>query len=97
MEEVFAYNQIKDILGTEIIYEDYLGQQRSGVIAWIEPCKTAVVDENGNYDVWVYIADQDIEYNNKTIVVQAEVNGKPETRTICYADLRLSSEVILDE
>lgn len=97
MQEVFSYEQIKELLGKEIIYEDYLGQKRSGVIGWVEPCKTAEVDENGRFDVWIYIADQDIEYNTKTIIVPMMNNGKREMTTVCYADIRLSSEVILDE
>lgn len=97
MQEVFSYDQIKELLGKEIIYEDYLGQQRSGVIAWVEPYKTAEVDENGRFDVWIYVADQDIEYNSKTIVVPIMKDGNREMSTVCYADIRLSSEVILDE
>lgn len=94
MEMVYSYEQIKDLLGTEIVYNDYLGMSRSGSIAWAEPY---ITPDNDGSVAWLYIADTDLDYNNKTIIVNFGSMQKPDMREIHYADMRLSTEISIDK
>ena len=87
------YMEAKDILGLHIYYNDYLGIERTGIIGWFEEYLGDEPDEDGKKTVWLYIVDEDPEYNNKEFVFNAGTDEKPDIRTLCYAELRLSSEV----
>ena len=69
-------------LGQSVKYFDYLDGERFGRIVAMEPYP---------YDptlAWIYIEDEESEYNNKFDVI----NGVQ----ICYAELRISTEVYID-
>ena len=88
--------EAKDIIGTHIFYKDYLGIERAGIIGWFEDYKGDEPDEDGLKTVWLYVCDEDPEYNTHQIVVDMGQPGRPDLKTICYADMRLSTEVRLD-
>lgn len=91
------YPAFDNIIGTNIIYNDYLGLQRYGKIAWIEPYEAPdAVDEDGE-TVWVYIVDDDPQYNVHEFVVNMGSVEKPDIRQFMYADVRLSTEVSIDK
>ena len=83
-------------LGKSIIYYDYLGYQRYGKIGWMEPYEGDQPDD-GTIISWVYISDDDPEYNVHEFVVNVGTAKKPDIKHIMYAEIRLSTEVILDE
>jgi hypothetical protein len=85
----------KGVLGADIIYKDYLGCERPGKIGFIEPYE-GPQDDDDKLVVWIYVIDDDPEYNIHEFVFDAGVQGKPDLKTINYAELRLSSEVVLD-
>lgn len=73
---------INELIGKQVIYHDYLGEEHYGHILAIEPCQN-IPDE-----VYIYIEDEEIEFN----IHQDMVNGN----LITYAEIKPSSEVILD-
>ena len=70
-----------ELIGKHIIYYDYLGIESYGIIVAIEPYSED--------QVYVYIEDEDGEDN----IHEDIVNGKQ----IKYSEIRLSSEIYLDE
>lgn len=71
----------QEYIGKSVIYYDYLGFERYGRIVAIEPGQEPDTP-------WLYIADTDEEYN-----IHADmVNGS----NIRYAEVRISSDVVLD-
>lgn len=74
--------QLNELIGKHIIYFDYLGIESYGIIVGIEPC-------NEEDQVYVYIEDEDGEDN----IHEDIINGKH----IRYAEIRLSSEIYLDD
>lgn len=86
---------MNEVLGKAIGYNDYLGNLRSGVIGFIEEYKAPQeIDSDGKRVVWVYVVDDDPEYNVHQIIIP-DKEGKP--AMLNYADLRLSTEVFLDD
>lgn len=73
----------ENLIGKSIKYFDYLGSERYGSIAAIEPYPE---DQNQRY---IYIEDCDPEFN----IHQDCITGK----NINYAEIRLSSEVYIDD
>jgi len=71
----------QECIGKSVIYYDYLGLERYGRIVAVEPGKEPDTP-------WLYITDTDEEYNTH----YDTVNGS----NIKYAELRVSSDVILD-
>ena len=71
----------KSIIGQHVKYYDYLGTERFGNIAAFEPA--------GNDLAWIYIVDEDPNFNDKVDLV----NGVQ----IQYAEVRISTEVYIDE
>lgn len=71
-----------ELIGKQVIYFDYLGEEHHGSIVAIEPC---ILSQN---ELYIYINDEDQDFN----IHQDIVNGVQ----ITYAELRPSSEVILD-
>ena len=72
-----------NITGLHVKYYDYLGLERFGRIIFTEPYP---------YDtsiLYVYIEDEEIEFN----IHKDVLNGNE----IEYAEIRLSSEVYIDE
>ena len=92
-KQLLAYDQIKEVIGKAVMYQDYLGIQRFAIIGWLEPYLTDGSD--GVY--WLYLIDDDTDYNNKELVVNYGPPAKPDMRTIMYAEMRLSTEVSLDK
>ena len=92
-EQILSFENVKEILNTPVIYQDYLGIQRFAVIGWLEPY---LGDDSENV-YWLYLVDDDSDYNNKQIVVNFGTSDKPDMRTINYADMRLSTEVSPDK
>lgn len=92
-KQLLAYDQIKEVIGKAVMYQDYLGIQRFAIIGWLEPYLTDGSD--GVY--WLYLIDDDTDYNNKELVVNYGTPAKPDMRTIMYAEMRLSTEVSLDK
>ena len=76
-------NTSDDVIGKSVKYYDYLDDERFGTIVAIEP-----YNQNEGV-VYVYISDNEEEYNFH----QDMVGGK----LVKYAELRLSTEVYLDE
>ena len=74
--------QLNELIGKHIIYFDYLGIESYGIIAGVEPC-------NEEDQVYVYIEDEDIGDN----IHEDIINGK----NIRYAEIRLSTEIYLDD
>lgn len=74
--------EISELIGKHVIYYDYVGIECYGSIVAIELYTTE--DE-----VYVYIEDENGEEN----IHEDIVNGK----RIKYSDIRLSSEIYLDE
>ena len=86
---------MENVLGKVIGYYDYLDNLRSGIIGFIEDYKAPQdIDADGKRIAWIYVVDDDPEYNVHTIVIP-DNNGQP--KTLNYAELRLSTEVFLDE
>lgn len=85
-----------NVIGTNVSYLDYLGYQRFGKIAWIEPY-LGDQDDPEKTTVWVYIVDEDPQYNVHEFIVNMGSLEKPDIKHIMYAELRLSTEVVLDE
>lgn len=85
-----------NIIGTDVLYKDYLGCERSGKIAWFEPYLGDEPDEDGKRTVWLYIVDSDYDYNVHELVVNMGTNEVPDIKHIMYAEMRLSTEVCLD-
>lgn len=86
-----------DVIGKSIIYQDYLGIQRYGKIAWIEDYEGPDNDDPEGKVVWVYIIDEDPEYNVHEMVVNFGTDDKPDVRSFIYGEIRLSTEISLDE
>lgn len=74
---------MKNLIGAQVIYFDYLGLERSGRIIHVEPypCEPDVA--------YLYIEDEESEFN----IHRDMVYGKE----LVYADIRLSTEVVLDD
>ena len=71
------------VIGKSVKYYDYLDDERFGTIVAIEPY-------NQNEGVaYIYISDNEEEYN----IHEDMIGGK----WVKYAELRLSTEVYLDE
>ena len=70
-------------IGQSVKYFDYLDGERFGKIIAIEPYY------QDPSLIWVYIEDEEDEYNNKVDII----NGAE----IRYAELRISSDVYIDE
>lgn len=85
-----------DVLGSDIKYKDYLGYERPGKIGWIEPYFGSDSNDPDGQIVWVYVVDDDPDYNVHEFIVNMGSMEKPDLRTINYAELRLSTEVVLD-
>ena len=85
-----------NIIGTHIIYQDYLGIDRPGIIGWFEDYLGDEPEDDGKKTVWIYVVDEDPEYNNKEFVVNMGTVDNPDVRTLMYAEMRLSTEVRLD-
>ena len=86
-----------DVIGKSIIYKDYLGMQRYGKIGWIEEYNGPDNDDPDGTIVWVYVIDEDPEFNVHEMVVNFGTEVKPDVRSFMYADVRLSTELNLDE
>jgi hypothetical protein len=71
------------LIGLHVRYFDYLDMERFGTVIMSEPYPN---DESVRY---VYIEDDDPEYNIHQDVVLGQ--------TILYAEIRLSTEVNVDE
>ena len=84
----------EEIIGKAITYKDYLGLNRSGSIGFIEPYNSPDAQTDDGLIVWVYIVDEDPEYNNKEFIY---ANDKGEPVRFMYADMRLSNEIFIDE
>lgn len=78
MEQLFP----ESIIGTRVIYFDYLGCERYGKVVFFEPCSF------DNTIVYLYIEDDEYDENNKSILIN--------NIEIRYAEIRLSSDVALD-
>lgn len=72
-----------NITGLHIKYYDYLGLERFGRIIFTEPYP------HDNTILYVYIEDEEPEFN----IHKDVLNGNE----IAYAEIRLSSEVYIDE
>lgn len=70
-----------ELIGQHVVYYDYLGIESYGIIVAIEPYSED--------QIYVYIEDEDGEDN----IHEDIINGKQ----IRYAEMRLSSEIYLDE
>lgn len=92
-EQQLSYEQVKDVIGKAVMYQDYLGIERFATIGWLEPY--LIDGSEGVY--WLYLVDEDLDYNNKELVVNYGTHAKPDMRTIMYAEMRLSTEVSLDK
>lgn len=92
-----SQKDFSNILGTNIIYKDYLGYQRYGKIGWVEPYEGDQDQEDEKQVVWIYVSDEDPEYNVHEFIVNVGTIDKPDIKHIMYADMRLSTEVYLDE
>lgn len=87
-----------ELVGLDIVYKDYLGYERTGKIGWYEHCSHDEYDDEGNLIVWIYVVDEDPEYNVHEFIFNASADpSKPDVKRLMYADLRLSSEVVIDE
>lgn len=82
---------IENLIGKPVIYNDYLGIQHAGSICFVEYGNN--IDDDGNNLAWIYIIDEDSEYN----VHQLSYNDNGVLKTLNYAEIRLSSDVFLDE
>lgn len=74
---------METIIGLHIKYFDYLGLERFGRICYSEPSNMSPEI------VYVYIDDEEPEYNIHTVMTP---NGE-----IKYAEIRTNTEVYLDE
>ena len=77
-------SEVKSVIGVKVKYLDFLGFQRFGKVVRCEPSINLPEDV-----VYLYIEDDDPDYNTH--------NMTTETGMIYYADIRLSTEVELDE
>lgn len=66
-------------------YNDYLGYEHTGMIVLVQECPTAEVEG----EVYVYIKDDDDQYNDKEYI-------SPEGVQFKYAEIRRSTEVWRD-
>lgn len=74
---------IKNCIGLHVKYFDYLGLERFGRIIYVEP-------SNMNPDIfYVYIEDEEPEFNIHDIIIDGEVK--------MYAELRPNNEVYIDD
>lgn len=73
---------VNELIGKQVTYFDYLGEEHHGSIVAIESCRIS------KDEVYIYINDEEQEFN----IHQDVINGVQ----ITYAELRPSSEVILD-
>lgn len=73
------------IIGKSVKYFDFIGCERFGRIVFIEPYP------QDPEQVYVYIEDDDMEFNTNIIVI---ADRKPVK--VIYAEIRLSSEVYID-
>lgn len=74
---------IRELIGKQVIYYDYLGSERNGRVVGIEP-------SNNPEEPWIYIEDEEVELN---IHHEQLLSGE----FVVYAELRPSSEVVLDD
>lgn len=73
---------VNELIGKQVTYFDYLGEEHHGSIVAIESCRIS------KDEVYIYINDEEQEFN----IHQDVINGVQ----ITYAELRPSSEIILD-
>lgn len=73
---------VNELIGKQVTYFDYLGEEHHGSIVAIESCRVS------QDEVYIYIDDEEQEFN----IHQDVINGVQ----ITYAELRPSSEIILD-
>lgn len=71
-----------ELIGVHVRYFDYLGLERFGTIVSSEPFQH---DDSVRY---IYIEDEEVEFN----IHEDIINGD----SIRYAEIRLTTEVILD-
>ena len=64
--------------------------------AWVEPYNGPENNDPDNQIVWIYVSDEDPEYNIHEFIVNMGTEEKPDIECIMYADMRLSTEVQLD-
>ena len=89
--------EAKDVIGNHVIYYDYLGYERTGIVGFIEPYNAPDDTPGEGSVVWVYIVDDDPDYNVHEFIYNANGNMQcPDLRHLMYAEMRLSTEVILD-
>lgn len=74
---------IEELIGRTVKYYDYLGFERFGRIILFEPI------QGNNEELYVYIEDEESEYNVHDIIINGEMK--------MYAEIRVSSEVYIDE
>ena len=74
---------VKNLIGKQVIYYDYLSSERNGRIVGIEP-------SSDPEQPWLYIEDEEVELNVHYEQLQSG-------EFVHYAELRLSGEVILDD
>ena len=72
------------VIGTHVRYFDYLDDERFGTVVAAEP----VLYGPGDL-AWLYIEDEDQEYNIHHDIVDGQL--------ITYAEIRISNEVDIDE
>ena len=80
------------IIGTKVIYEDYLGIEHIASIGWAEQYmgENVPVDYTGEEIIaWLYLVDENPERNIHEIIANDQ--------TIYYTEMRLSTEVGLLE
>lgn len=78
----------KSAIGLHVKYFDYLGLERFGRIIYIEPSNMySNIYETDIY--YVYIEDEEVEFNTHDIIINNEIK--------MYAEIRLSTEVYIDE
>ena len=73
-----------EVIGTHVRYFDYLDAERFGTVVAAEPVLYGATDL-----AWLYIEDEDPEYNIHNDMVLGQF--------ISYAEIRLSNEVNIDE
>ena len=78
-----------NLIGKTVKYFDYLGFERFGRIIFGESSNTLINYETGECDIYVYIEDEESEFNIHEIIINGEAKK--------YAEIRVSSEVYIDE
>ena len=75
------------VIGLHVTYSDFLGFERYGTIVAVEPITNPVPGEEDC--MWIYIEDEDQEYNIHQLLTPAGI--------VWYCELRISNQVILDD